>query len=279
MLSAFVGPKAPRTKEKRAELRNKILVALRQRYARWIRSLYFGLSEEDKKRSGNRSCERGLPRGLRSKDLSGTKESRMNIIELPRDRPCAVRLNNSDGRIRRRVPSHSGAILRVGRLAQIAAGDVSMPAFLRNEVRSVTKRRPPVAILIDASGSMHIDHATLRRIVELSPKSVCAYYYGMDDNEDEPYACGDLVIYARGGMRASELPEQKGAGNEIDLHAVRWLLAHPGDVVLVSDLVFCGGARHEEYQLALDLVVAARERGKLTVLPSADALIEYLGGK
>jgi len=100
-------------------------------------------------------------------------------------------------------------------------------------------------VLIDASGSMNLDHERLSRLAESLPIGQIAYYNGGHNRDDRgnEYS-GALVIYSKDGrsfkLTAGErLPDIYG-GNTVDFQAIQWLLKQPAPRWLVSDNYFCG---------------------------------------
>jgi hypothetical protein len=164
----------------------------------------------------------------------------MRIECLPLIDPC-------DPCRSRRGRARSGARFNSPRLARCIANRTTSGLFIR------TRREAGGAVLIDASGSMHLSADTLAELAAQAPAATVGYYSG--HLPDKRGMCGTLRIFARGERRARTAPRKDG-GNEVDLWAVRWLLRQPAPRILVSDLGFCGGpdgqsdAAHAEVERA-----------------------------
>jgi hypothetical protein len=120
---------------------------------------------------------------------------------------------------------------------------------------------------------MEFDQDTLKETCLEAPGMTVAYYAGdvtSADNRRGIY--GTLKIFARNGKRSRTCPRQDGAGNEVDLQAVRWLLRQPAPHVLVSDLEFCGGPAGNALAATAE-VDRARNLG-LIVAPDVDTANE-----
>ena len=193
----------------------------------------------------------------------------------PTRRPMAVvRLNMTrpaDPRERTKQASRSGSRMRAGAMARCVAGRTTSGLFTRN------RPQHGGALLIDASGSMDIDDATLSAVCECSPAASIAYY-NSGGKWCPATANGVLFLYADNGKRA-DLPESStGGGNAVDLPALRWLLRQSGPRVLVTDRGFCGGNDGESDKAHMLLAMAERS-GAVTVLPDQQAALAFFQGK
>lgn len=121
-------------------------------------------------------------------------------------------------------------------------------------------------VLIDASGSMHMSEDTLSTLAQHAPAATVAYYSGQGDN---PSSTGVLTIYAEKGKRYAGTPPRHGSGNSVDYWAIKWLLAHPGPRVLVTDGGFIGGPLSQAGQ-AMGLLVEAARRGDIIWVPTVE---------
>jgi hypothetical protein len=166
-----------------------------------------------------------------------------------------------------RYPAMTGPRLRAGSLVQIALG-IPGNHFMR---RLVKPAGAGAAVMIDASGSMSLEHETLADLASQIPAGFIAYYYGCGEDEG-----GRIMIYADGGFRATTIPKREGGGNFCDYAAVLTLLNRPeSPKILVSDLGFCGGSTSDVIS-AHALVERMQGSGTLTVCGTIEQALEYL---
>jgi hypothetical protein len=114
---------------------------------------------------------------------------------------------------------------------------------------------PGGTILIDASGSMGSWEQVSQWCMK-APQATVAYYAGH-------YGGGQLYVYARNGYRAEEIVEPIGTSNDVDGHAIDWLLREEGPRIMVTDRGFCGSS--DSAMQVLRLARLERE-GKITVM-------------
>jgi hypothetical protein len=190
------------------------------------------------------------------KDKPGTKDGKrrpgMRIVNLPLSQEC-------DPSARRLALARSGAHLNPHRLPSALANGTTAGLFRR------TRREAGGAVLLDASGSMHVSTTRLRELCRLAPGATVAYYSASNNVN------GVLVIFAKDGRRYNAdgaLPEHH-EGNTVDYPALRWLLRQPGPRWIVTDREFCGGAPGEK-EAALLLLQANERRGEVSVIESVD---------
>lgn len=97
-----------------------------------------------------------------------------------------------------------------------------------------TKGRRGGAVLIDASGSMHLSAEDVQSVVSLCPAGVVAAYGGEG-------ARGTIRILARDGVMATHPSAfEFHTGNCVDGPALRWLACQPGPRVWISDGIVTG---------------------------------------
>lgn len=153
-----------------------------------------------------------------------------------------------------RIRTNVGMRINAKRLASAFISKSTSRLFLRKH------HDAGGTVLVDASGSMHMDEDTLSSVVRNAPAAKVAYYYGHGDG---PSSNGLLFVYAQGGKRFAGTPPRSGGGNSVDYWAVKWLLAQPGPRVIVTDGGFCGGPDAQAGE-AMTLLVAAVHRGDIT---------------
>jgi hypothetical protein len=93
-------------------------------------------------------------------------------------------------------------------------------------------RLPGGAVLIDASGSMHLTPKALLEIVEAAAGALVACYDGCRDG------FGEIRVLARAGRRVEDRlvgPPTGRGGNVVDGPALRWLAARQGPRIWISD--------------------------------------------
>ena len=179
----------------------------------------------------------------------------VHYMEPPLTAPCSPPLSGM-----RRVPMASGARIRTHRLAAVATGAESRPFAARI-------RRPDVsAVVLDLSGSMRWDDASLARLCAALPRT---NVYGYCDHSPRGKRVdGTILRLAASGKRVGSIPRLSN-GNGCDLQAVELALRHRGRVVFVSDLGF-GGQSPERTDKALALL---RANPRVQVVPSRDAAL------
>ena len=102
-----------------------------------------------------------------------------------------------------------------------------LPAF-DGKAWSVKLRRETGSILIDVSGSMHLEPSQVGRLLENAPLSTVASY-SSDGNRT-----GELHILAQNGRYTSD-PQHAGSGNGVDGPALDWLTRQPAPRVWICD--------------------------------------------
>ena len=107
-----------------------------------------------------------------------------------------------------------------------------LPAF-DGKAWSVKLRRETGSILIDVSGSMHLEPSQVGRLLENAPLSTVASY-SSDGNRT-----GELHILAQNGRYTSD-PQRAGFGNGVDGPALDWLARQPAPRVWICDGVVTG---------------------------------------
>ena len=117
-----------------------------------------------------------------------------------------------------------------------------LPAF-DGKAWSVKLRRETGSILIDVSGSMHLEPSQVGRLLENAPLSTVASY-SSDGNRT-----GELHILAQNGRYTSD-PQHAGSGNGVDGPALDWLTRQPAPRVWICDGVVTGAGDATHHTLA-----------------------------
>lgn len=143
---------------------------------------------------------------------------------------------------------------------------------LRRKRRAKRKQREG-AILIDASGSMGLNHGHLEAILEVVPMATVAHYCARSGLNK-----GQLYVTAERGKTVRNLKSETrvGGGNVVDGPALEWLAKQRGPRVWVSDGIVTG--RNESrggniYREAYDLCV----RHKIIRVPTLEMLLDRKG--
>jgi len=111
---------------------------------------------------------------------------------------------------------------------------------------------------------MRLCHA----LPETTVYGYCDEQFGQHGND------GSVFLLANKGRRVSALPPSiESFGNGTDLQAVQTLVKHKGDIILVSDLHFCG--QDERATMEAHRIVESTKR--MRVVKSSDAYLEELG--
>lgn len=92
---------------------------------------------------------------------------------------------------------------------------------------------PPLAVLVDCSGSMHLDDKNVAQILEMQPASVIAGYSGNGPK-------GFLYMLGKDGKFATvevinKVRDEAGYGNIVDGPALTWLSQQKGRLIWISD--------------------------------------------
>ena len=117
-----------------------------------------------------------------------------------------------------------------------------LPAF-DGKAWSVKLRRETGSILIDVSGSMHLEPSQVGRLLENAPLATVASY-SSDGNRT-----GELHILAQNGRYTSD-PQRAGFGNGVDGPALDWLARQPAPRVWICDGVVTGVGDATHHTLA-----------------------------
>jgi hypothetical protein len=194
-----------------------------------------------------------------------------DVLEPMRPNPAILRK-------RRRVTSWCGGKLQSARLFSVKTGGDASSLYKR---KVVTKGQGG-AVLIDGSGSMCISEQEMRQLVDLAPAASVAYYSSGKPRHVTKSVYGTLTIVAREGlMYTGDLPRY-GGGNDVDLYALKWLLAQRATpLVYVTDEQFCGGHPGQS-EMAHTLLDAMKAAGRVRVVESvgdAIALFKRLQNK
>lgn len=128
-------------------------------------------------------------------------------------------------------------------------------------------------VLIDGSGSMHLNRNDVRRIVEAAPGATVAVYSANDN--DHPV---NLWILADRGRMVSEMPERYN-GNGVDLPAIEWAIDQrqrsSSPVVWVTDgYVIAVSGSDVELDAFECMKVAIKNR--VLIRPTVDTAIKAL---
>lgn len=183
----------------------------------------------------------------------------MKIIHLPMPSP-------TDTSMTVRSRANYGSRLITRRLPYAVAAQSTARLFRR--FRHVQRG----TVLIDASGSMGFTKGKLEALCRKIPASTVAYYYGTGYMWGYE---GVLTVYAKGGKRASEIPEITGSGNDVDYWAIKWLLEQKDDFkVLVSDGGFCGGL-HGQAEAAMTLLQQSIRERRVIWFSTVEKALEY----
>lgn len=150
-------------------------------------------------------------------------------------------------------------------------------ALTRKSTHGLFNRELPIepqgVVLIDASGSMDVNIETLTKLCKLAPGATVAFYsgFGRLRSVDGQKVYGELVVFAKDGKRATEIPAGcKHGNNGVDLFAMQWMLDQPGPHYFVTDQEFCGGPYGQDRQAHLLLSL---NRDDIQVIDSvADAM-------
>ena len=163
-------------------------------------------------------------------------------------------------------PSSTGSGIRPDRLSKAVFGYPSV--FTRR--KQVNK--PPSAIMLDMSGSMSWNAKQLADMCAILPSADVFIYSSKGKRGDIGTCDGTIERIASKGRRVGEMPKT-GGGNGCDLQAMEKLLSFKGNVVLVSDLGFCGQGA-DAAALAQKLVDENKGR-RLTVCESSEQAIKF----
>lgn len=159
-----------------------------------------------------------------------------------------------------------------GRLNRRVARLYTDGKVLRTKRRAKRKKREG-AILIDASGSMGLNHGHVQAILEVVPMATVAHYCsrgGLDK--------GQLYVIAERGRMVRDIRAEThvGGGNVVDGPSLAWLGKQRGPRVWVSDGIVTGA--HESvtgnlFREAHELCV----RFKIIRVPTLEMLLDRKG--
>lgn len=137
------------------------------------------------------------------------------------------------------------------------------------------RRRTQGTVLVDCSGSMSINDATLARLVaNVSAVTVGLYASVREDNDS-----GNLVIVARDGRMVEDVQvtreESLGGGNVVDVPALEWLARQARPRVWISDGGVTGRGDRSSEEVRDRCEKLRRENGIERVGSLADALTRF----
>ena len=164
-----------------------------------------------------------------------------------------------------RTITASGSKLRRRNVAGIATNPTGR-VFTRS-----TRSTAPSAIMLDLSSSMKWGADRLMRLCHALPETTvygyCDEQFGKHGND------GSVFVLAEKGRRVSALPPTiESFGNGTDLQAVQQLCKHRGDIVLVSDLHFCG----QDNRATMEAHRIVESTKRMRVITSSDAYLQEL---
>jgi hypothetical protein len=128
-------------------------------------------------------------------------------------------------------------------------------------------------VLLDASGSMNIEHADVAALAAASPNMKVAMYSGS-------YYTGTLSIIADKGKAASESTlvnqrDQAGYSNIIDGPALKWLSKQRGPLLWVSDAEVYGENDSTSQELRREVAQICNKSGIIRMPNINDALTAF----
>ncbi len=142
-------------------------------------------------------------------------------------------------------------------------------------VFDATKKGMGGVVLIDGSGSMQLSTADIMRITEASAGCTVAIYSTHSHRKDG----GRLWVVAKNGRMVEQTPDDRGAGNGCDGHAIRWAIknAHRGEpVVWVCDGIVTGWTDDVHEKLTMECAEIVRKHG-VWMAPDVDYAVKVLG--
>lgn len=130
-------------------------------------------------------------------------------------------------------------------------------------------------ILIDHSGSMHLDYNDVRQIIEDAPAATIAAYAA--DREAQDSNKGKLVILAQGGKVSDyqQVYDHVGGRNLVDGPALDWLAKMPQPRLWVSDGFVNGRDGSQGANLVAEATAKVR-RGRIARIPTVSEAVEYV---
>lgn len=154
------------------------------------------------------------------------------------------------------TPQRRAAITgtRIGSVRRLLTDGRAFKRTTRPKIRGGT-------VLIDASGSMHLETAHLREILAAAPAATVAMYSGEDTQ-------GAVTIIAQRGRMASDAEiakrrEAVGRGNIVDGPALAWLAEQQEPRVWICDGIVTGEYDRNTHNLKLEAALLAK-RGRIT---------------
>jgi hypothetical protein len=208
-----------------------------------------------------------------------SKQDKAKVLRLARGKRIPEfnidQLFMSDTRNTDKGPQESGTFsgskIRAKKLAAAAAAPSGVRLFLRKK-----PIKGSGTVLIDASGSMHLEDEHLKEIIQAMPSGTVAYYSGKNTLQK-----GTLTIVAQKGKQYGfpegvRLPNRAGAGeNVVDFEALSWLLKQDKPRYMVTDGEFCGSPLADEC-IPHKLLKNAIARGLVTQIMSVEHMKQVL---
>ena len=155
-----------------------------------------------------------------------------------------------------KTPTRKAALAgtRIGSIRRLLTDGRAFKRTTRPKIKGGT-------VLIDASGSMHLEQAHLREILAAAPAATIAMYSGDDTT-------GAVTIIARNGRMATdaaiaERRSEVGRGNIVDGPALAWLAEQQEPRVWICDGIVTGEYDRNTLNLKLEAAIIQR-RGRIT---------------
>ena len=222
--------------------------------------------EEAKKEMGRNINENPIPKYCDKPGvLKEWVEDYAYFAELERTHNCKKTRGD-------KKPAKSGRKVRASLLHRVKQGKTN--GLFRKKSKGHSG-----AILIDASGSMGCTKERLEKLASLLPAQIIAYYCSSGFTPSSSKVYGHVIIYAKDGRRANQIPlGSSNGGNEVDYAGIEWLLKQKGKLTFITDEGFGGGFEchpdtgHEQCRMAHELLDKNRDR--INVIDSIDEAIE-----
>ena len=129
-------------------------------------------------------------------------------------------------------------------------------------------------MLVDCSGSMHISHEHIERLLGIAPAMTVALY-GAIESAAGSSSCGAIVVVVRKGRGVQSIHDNwpfNGA-NVIDGPALEWLCNEAAPRIWISDGLVTGVGEHQPLKLILDAERIAR-KGRIKRFPNIEIFLD-----
>lgn len=262
-----------------------------ERIAEWVDRLANPPQEENEDENGEdqqeaqngKTGEQGKETGKAEKAGNGQPKAPITKDQVKRQKPADtgrrgvvpqwMNLRVSKLPLTRHAPGGMGRKRRANDIGRNPRRINRMLVDPQKRIFDATKKGNGGVVVIDGSGSMHLDERDILRIVEAAPGATVAVYSTDSDNTKD-----NLWVLAEKGKMVDKLPKRHG-GNGVDAPALKWGINQRqhanAPVVFVTDGMVHGVRDGYNDTLAMDCINLCLKH-KVLVRSNVDSAVKAL---